>query len=355
MKKRNILYVFRSNRYVLEDYSDQPDEFSYGMAFLKKMDDICVDFICKTEKIAVWQPATFVLERYVSKKTRLGFYIDIFLKNFRKIEKSDDLVCTTDGCGLGLLFWKKMGFLKNEDIHFICQSLPDRVEYFSQNRRLKKFYRALLNLSKKIYTLSEVEKEKLVKDFDIERNKVIVNYFGVDINFWKPLSTNRENFILSVGNDMYRDYDLLVKSFPKDLKLKIITRKEIDLRNNGNIAVSTGYTDGELREIYNKSLFIIVPSKRAFTTTGLSVTLQAMACGKAVILSKNIPFEEMFEHEKHCFFVEPENETGLKDAILYLCNNPELCYDIGNNARKLVEQKFNSENYAENLFKHILD
>jgi len=64
-----------------------------------------------------------------------------------------------------------------------------------------------------------------------------VNECGTDVTFWTPNGVGGD-YIVSVGNDSQRDYELLVRVGQKlDRKIKRITRKPIDERipDNGRV------------------------------------------------------------------------------------------------------------------------
>ena len=45
-------------------------------------------------------------------------------------------------------------------------------------------------------------------------------------------------------------------------------------------------TDEELRKLYNRSKIVLVPLRQTYQPSGQSAVLQAMACGKVVILTE---------------------------------------------------------------------
>ena len=98
-----------------------------------------------------------------------------------------------------------------------------------------------------------------------------LNYlqFGVDKSFWKKTQSYQNNFfshkpyVLSIGGDLARDWNLLINSWQSDFPcLKIVSPSKINTSKN-NIQVITSswhnekLSDLEIKDIFLNSLFII--------------------------------------------------------------------------------------------------
>ncbi|MBI4243190.1 MAG: glycosyltransferase family 4 protein [Planctomycetes bacterium] len=224
----------------------------------------------------------------------------------------------------------------------LVMSLPERIEYFRNHRLVICLIKKLFRNSDGVLTLSEYVQHSLGIDFDIPTKAMKVLYFGIDNDFWYPEYSllNKDDFILSIGNDMNRDYRTLVEALPKNIKLKLVTKKNINTLGK-EIEVLSGISDKELRDLYNQALFVIVPSiKLKNESSGLSCTLQAMACRKAVIVSDAPPLRELFMNNEDCLFYDPENVGDLKNKIDSLVDNDILKNNIAQNGYLKVTQKF---------------
>jgi len=102
-----------------------------------------------------------------------------------------------------------------------------------------------------------------------------------------------------------------------------------------------------MQDLYNDADIFIFPSLREASG---SVILEAMAHGLPVIaLELN---GAKYIVEKNCGILVPvKNKTQMindfRDAIIKLCENPELRYELGENARKRVEEYFLWEKRGE--------
>ena len=131
--------------------------------------------------------------------------------------------------------------------------------------------------------------------------------------------------------------------------------------NKSNITITKGsynkstISDIELRNIYQKALIIVIPLKDVYQPTGYSVTLQAMACGKPVILSniKGLWAPEILKHKFNCLLVPPSDSKSLEVAIINLLNDKILRDTLSKNARKTALKHFNLENASDSLEKII--
>ena len=101
----------------------------------------------------------------------------------------------------------------------------------------------------------------------------------------------------------------------------------------------------------------MIPLKDVDQPSGQSAALQAMACGKAVILTRTRGLWEA-EHMRHmetCYLVDPADVDNLRHGIDYLWTNPREAQRIGENGRRLVENRYNACSLAQNLQRHVLE
>ena len=273
-------------------------------------------------------------------------------KSFKKLNKVDIIICTTNSLGITLSFAKKLGLIKSE-ILFINMGL------FQKNINFLKLYLyRYLFKQVKLITISIKEYQILNKYF----NNVNVFYipFGVDQNFWIPdKKINKNPFVLAIGNDQARDWDILIDCWDENFPiLKIVTSIPIE-NTKKNIEIIKGnwhsqlLTDLDMRDLYRNSEFLILTLKETIQPSGQSTCLQAMACSKAVVISniKGIWDRNLLKHRENIFFVKPYDKYDLHNAIIELINNRELRLKLEKNGRKLITDHFNILNMKNNLKK----
>ena len=73
-----------------------------------------------------------------------------------------------------------------------------------------------------------------------------------------------------------------------------------------------------------------------------------MACGKPVIVS-DIPGLDVVARYEAGLVVEAENVAALAKAALHLLENPELCCEMGRNARNTALEHFSWRHTTERI------
>ena len=101
-------------------------------------------------------------------------------------------------------------------------------------------------------------------------------------------------------------------------------------------------SDDDIRRLYNRARAVIVPLKDVHQPSGYSVTLQAMSCGRPVVLTKTrgLWAPEHFIDGDNCLLVPPGDATALGAAISRLRSDAALAARIGSAARETVTRHF---------------
>ena len=175
-----------------------------------------------------------------------------------------------------------------------------------------------------------------------ERSSVIP--FGVDTEFWRPMpEVPTEDFVVAIGQDRNRDYDLLAAA-PGKHPTRIITQQKVHVpAGAAHVQISAGdyfgsdaMSDQDLRRLYNSACAVVVPLKDVYQPTGYSVTLQAMACGRPVILSniRGLWTRELLKNGENCLLVPPGDAHALDVAIGQIRKNADFAARLGSSARQ---------------------
>ena len=349
IENQKIIYIFKNGRKrrLLSDNLNYPTEFFY----------CAKEFIQDNLNIEIYEEIDlgFRFKKQITKKffnllSKIIFnlpivsVIGLIISNKNKIfRKKDILIATTNSIGMTLSICKKLGFI-NSEIFFINMGL------ISLNPNFLKIiiYKFFLN---KINLICLSKSEFIFLSTFLKLPKIRYLPFGVDNKFWNLKKENffKKPFVLAVGNDLARDWDLLIDSWEDSfLDLKIITSLPIK-NTKKNIEIiygnwhSENISDLEMRNFFSHSEFVIIPLKETIQPSGQSSCLQAMACSKAVIISdiKGIWDKKLLKHKKNIIFVKSGDKLDLQNAIKLLSNNLELREKIGEDARKLVNKHFN--------------
>ena len=100
-------------------------------------------------------------------------------------------------------------------------------------------------------------------------------------------------------------------------------------------------------------LFILPSVKEGFPW----VILEAMAAKKTIVATDVGGIPDMMTHGREGILVPPKNSSALADGILYMMTNPRLAKEMGEAARKRVENEFTLEKMlqkTERLYEELI-
>jgi glycosyltransferase involved in cell wall biosynthesis len=354
----HILFVFRRKRrerLAIYQAGEGPNESFYGFTFFKQQ-HFSTSFIeggSDNRNLLNWFWLPF--EQRIARRIKMGFVFDLALTNVNKLRQADVIISTVDACGLPIAMLKYLGVL-NTPLIYISQGLSDRIDLLAKGTwsrsTFQELYGRFLSAADRVIALGEGAAEHLTRTFQFRPNQVSCIPFGIDNRFWSPNpDLSHRDYILSVGSDRARDYITLLKAVAEE-RLKIVTRQSIPQSlMKETTEVDSKFTHIELRNLYRGARFVITPLKNVFQPSGQSATLQAMACGKPVILTRTRGLWDPKQmcHLENCYLVEPGDVDGLRAAIDYFLNRPDEVIRIGRNARKTVENSYNSHSFANEL------
>ncbi len=235
----------------------------------------------------------------------------------------------------------------------------------------------------------------------IPGRRVVRLPYQVDVHFWHPLAPSSiGSNLISAANDRpiicvpgleCRDYPTLLSAV-RDLNVSVYisTRAVIpeqaaleklpEWPKNTSIKI---YDYRTLRQLYACARFVIVPLLEVDFQAGITVILEAMAMGKAVIVSgirgqtdvvrdprnngrgssvrtwwpgflDNPDVAETLGRLPTGFYVTPGDPDELRNTIQYLLDHPEVADELGHNGRRIAEAYFSLEAFAQRFAAAIL-
>jgi len=362
----HTLFLFpgasRINRLDGINTGEVPKEFYYGYLYLKEQGysaEVADTHDCKKSIIN-----KMLLNYEIKRNSFLNFGISkqrvIALEN--KINNAETAISFTDGFSLSMgLYHKK--YKKETILIGGFHGLSDILKFVKPGIRKYADYkiRKALNKLDHIFFFGDADQKQAIEYFNIKKDKTSLFKFGVDTDFWAPPNTNIDkNYILSVGSDRNRDYDTLT-STSISIPIKILTRLPISFSPSKDIELIKGnyfdspITDTVLRNMYQKSSMVVVPVHDVYQPSGYSVTLQAMSCGKVVILSnfKGLWDRDIFISNKNCILVSPNNTMELQKAINKIHSDHKLRKKIENSARETAIKNFSLHRMNDGIRKII--
>jgi glycosyltransferase involved in cell wall biosynthesis len=215
----------------------------------------------------------------------------------------------------------------------------------------QKIFKWMVGQAGGIVTLGNKEAEELKQIFPNLRDKICFIPFGVDTKFFRPIDVIEKNQILSPGFDPGRDYQLLFSAIENiDVKLVLSKSRNIDqiaeLPNN----VQTMFLSWKNLVLeYARSKIVVIPldlGDGKNDAMGTSSLVQAMAMGKAVIVTRTSTTESYIEDGVNGILVEPHDCSAMRIAIIDLLKNENKRMLLGANARKFVEKNCDADHSA---------
>jgi glycosyltransferase involved in cell wall biosynthesis len=186
------------------------------------------------------------------------------------------------------------------------------------------------------------------------RAKFFIVGQDIDTDFYKSSGMKFEKGpVLSVGDDAGRDYATYMQAIaglPADFVIR--SRKSIDVPGTMQSRVRIiperlSFLD--LRKLYDSSRFVVVPLHKSLNVSGIGTVLEAMAMGKAFIVSDSPTIRDYLVPDQTCLVVEPGNARQLRNAIIHLLDNPDIAARLGAEGRKFAERKFSLQVFGARM------
>ncbi len=191
--------------------------------------------------------------------------------------------------------------------------------------------------------------------------------YGIDVDFYlknadrehRPIA---ERYVLSAGRDIGRDYATLVKAVTgKDVRLVIgaLPRNFPGVKTFPPNVTVKYFPQIEMPSLFYHAEFVVVPSipeekMVGSDCSGQYVLLEAMASGKAVVITERSTRADHFTDHEDGLTVPPENSEALGKAIAELWSSPEKAQRMGAHAREKALRHFTTERFAKDFSQILL-
>ncbi len=320
----------------------------------------------------VIQRAYFKLPSFLKKFYNPQFLIaEIFdksvEKSLKKIDNFDIFVGFSSKSLHSLKKAKKLGkitIIERGSSHILYQSKILREEYGRFNARYNGPLKKIIEKSKQEYQLADyiaipssfVEKSFL--EYGFPKEKLIKNPYGVDINEFRqiPKQDNVFRVVFAGGMSIRKGVHYLLQAFAElnlpNSELLLVGSFNEEIRPffkkyEGKFKWVDHKPQKELYKYYSQGSIFVMPS----IEEGMAmVQLQAMACGLPLICTPNTGGEDLIEQGKQGFVVPIRDVEALKEKILYFYKNPDIAYEMGQNAKRKVQENYTWEKYGQRAF-----
>jgi glycosyltransferase involved in cell wall biosynthesis len=254
----------------------------------------------------------------------------------------------------------------------------DTLASFNENKNLRttlwrlsgRFisYPLEVNLMKRANIITVVANSvaQELKEYPAENKKIIMMGNGIDSTIFKPVEKKSEKkYILFTGRLSYRKglFDLIesgkyiCEKYP-DISFVItgsgILVDKLHQRTN-ELDITKQFqflgfvTREELITLYQNATLYVLPSHYEGLPT---VLLEAMSCGLPVIATAVSGNLDVITHGKNGILVPPKSPEKIAEAISFLLEDEQLKKNLGENARKTIEEKYTWDIISNNFLKY---
>lgn len=182
--------------------------------------------------------------------------------------------------------------------------------------------------------------------------------FQADHRFYRPLSAvTRENQICAAGLE-WRDYPTLIEAVKDQPQLSVRLAAASPWSKHSNETEGRAlpanvdarrYDYQALRELYAESSFVVVPLYDNDFQAGITTILEAMAMGKAVVVTGTCGQTDVIAHGLNGLYVRPGEPADWRAAIARLRDDPTLRARLGRRARRWVEENATVDHWVDNV------
>ncbi|MHB8877710.1 MAG: glycosyltransferase family 4 protein [Myxococcaceae bacterium] len=268
------------------------------------------------------------------------------LEAFVRKDRYRHILAWADRLGLPLaLLFKLSGGRRDLAMVSTWATRPRKAVFFS---RLK------VQSHLRLIFARSLQAELIRARLGVSGEKLQVEPRGVDERFWRPLEVKPGNLVCSVGWEA-RDYPTLLEAMRGlDLSAELAVgaiAKPLLGDTRGPVAESMRALSGgglppnvtlvqkkprELRDLYARSKFVVIPVKDVEFDAGVTATTEAMASGKPVIATRTRAIGDLFEDGVQGLYVPPGDPAAMRQAIEALDGDPARVRRMGEAARALV-------------------
>jgi glycosyltransferase involved in cell wall biosynthesis len=375
------LYFFKKNKKV-NDNLNNLDENIKKIELLNKHKTVCLisryfDNIKGGQEVWTYNYALFLLEQgynvivicnqYIETKNIIFLCYNYSKNSFSNAKRINKIIFKIKPY---VCIFHDMGYTVNSDIfhlHYIVQNknIFERILAFFTKKSTKNFFEFQIKTCKKLLLVSDYQKNMLLNQFDfIDPKKIIVVENGINLSHYfiekKEEKEKKINLLFISGNHSLKNLNLILKSllllkkFNKSFNLIIIGNKLSffhkffiiynDLSKNISFIGKTT----NVKKYYKICDILLLPS---FSESFGLVILEALACNKPVIISKNTGLSEYVINGQHGYVLNDlYNPKELFECILKLEK-----WDKNNLCRELA-LKFNYlDKYKQIIKEYKLD
>jgi glycosyltransferase involved in cell wall biosynthesis len=230
-------------------------------------------------------------------------------------------------------------------------AIPKKAPFFKLLR--------LHELMDTILVYSSVQERRAIDELGIPARHLRRIHFQVDHRFFRPLPDvePRPDQICSAGLE-WRDYPTLINALRHEphVQVRLAAASPWSAHTNETERVALPdhiqarrYSYVQLRELYAQSALVVVPLYPNDFQAGITTMLEAMAMGKAVVVSRTEGQVDVIDHGDNGLYVAPQSSEQLREVVQRLLGDHTLRAELGRRARRWVEENATIDTWVDQV------
>jgi glycosyltransferase involved in cell wall biosynthesis len=306
-----------------------------------------------------------VVARVLDRGVRLGGgYSGDFARvvsSLRELNRADVVFSTVDTVGIPLALLGRFGRVR-PPVVYAAIGLPERLEQLRGPAARRLFAEAFRRLHTIVaYGWGEVDELRAWLGDKGPRVEFVP--FGVDTEHFSPdTSAQPDVDVVSIGADPLRDFTLLLDLARRlhERTFRIVASVD-NARALGstppNVTVDVDVPFGRIRERLLRARMVALPVRENTYSGATTTLLQAMACGKPVVVTGTAAIARGYHLEDgaNCRLVASGDLTVLEQAVTGVLDDPALAAGLGLQARETVERHLTWARYANEMRQLLVD
>jgi glycosyltransferase involved in cell wall biosynthesis len=272
-----------------------------------------------------------------------------------ELNRAGVVFSTVDTVGIPLTLLNRFG-LVHPPVVYAAIGLPERLAQLRTGFARRLFLNAFRRLHT-IFAYGWGEVEELRTWLGEGAPTVEFVAFGVDTSSFRPdPSVQPVDDVASVGADPRRDFALLVELARRlpERSFRIVASADNaralgDLPANVRLEVDVPFD--RVRACLLGARVVVLPVRENSYSGATTTLLQAMACGKPVVVTRTAAIARGYHLEDgmNCRLVPPGDLAALEAAVVRALDDTWLAAGLGLRARETVERQLTWERYTDAL------
>jgi glycosyltransferase involved in cell wall biosynthesis len=175
---------------------------------------------------------------------------------------------------------------------------------------------------------------------------------GTSPDFFTQTVDCPDGYVLAIGDDISRDYPTFlnaVRGLPRDVVIRSRRVAEDRAAFPKVSIVSASLAPKNYRRLIAEAAIVVLPLRPSRHAGGVSSLLEAMSCGKAVIVSASPGLSDYVVDGLNCRVVPPRDAPALRTAIEQLLSETDTRTALGASARNFILENCSDQSSARQL------